>query len=63
MENVSYIYDHSIGRSVLGFCIVSLGLFTGQRVLPLDFHIGSVTDAIKKVPSLTMAILEASAGR
>jgi hypothetical protein len=37
MENVSYIYDHSIGRSVLGFCVVSLGLFTGTGYYPLDF--------------------------
>jgi len=37
MENVSYIYDHSIGRSVLGFCIVSLGFFTGSGYYPLDF--------------------------
>lgn len=37
MENVSYIYDHSIGRSILGFCIVSLGLFTGSGYYPLDF--------------------------
>ena len=29
IENVSYIYDHNIGRSVLGFCIVTLGLMTG----------------------------------
>lgn len=37
IENVSYIYDHSVGRSVLGFCIVSLGLFTGNGYYPLDF--------------------------
>jgi hypothetical protein len=37
MENVSYIYDHSIGRSILGFCIVSLGLFTTSGYYPLDF--------------------------
>ena len=37
MENVSYIYDHSLGRSILGFCIVSLGLFTGSGYYPLDF--------------------------
>lgn len=37
MENVSYIYDHSIGRSVLGFCIVSLGFFTASGYYPLDF--------------------------
>ncbi len=37
MENVSYIYDHSIGRSILGFCIVSFGLFTSSGYYPLDF--------------------------
>jgi hypothetical protein len=37
IENVSYIYDHSLGRSVLGFCLVSLGLFTGSSYYPLDF--------------------------
>ena len=37
IENVSFIYDHTIGRSVLGFCIVTLGLFTGQGFYPLDF--------------------------
>ena len=37
IENVSFIYDHNIGRSVLGFCIVALGLFTGQGFYPIDF--------------------------
>jgi hypothetical protein len=37
IENVSYVYDHSVGRSVLGFCVVSLGLFTGSSYYPLDY--------------------------
>lgn len=37
MENVSFIYDHSVGRTLLGYCIVSLGLFTGENFYPLDF--------------------------
>ena len=37
IENVSYIYDHSQGRSVLGFCLVSLGLLTGSGYYPIDF--------------------------
>ena len=37
IENVSYIYDHNIGRSVLGFCVVILGLFTAHGFYPLDF--------------------------
>ena len=37
IENVSFIYDHSVGRSFLGYCIVSLGLFTGENFYPLDF--------------------------
>jgi len=37
IENVSFIYDHCLGRSVLGFCIVTLGLFTGKAFYPLDF--------------------------
>ncbi len=37
IENVSYIHDHTVGRSVLGFCIVTLGLFTGNAFYPLDY--------------------------
>ncbi len=37
IENVSYIYDHTRGRSVVGFCIVVLGLFTANGFYPLDF--------------------------
>jgi len=37
IENVSYLYDHNVGRSVLGFCVVVLGLFTAQGFYPLDF--------------------------
>lgn len=37
MENVSYIFDHNLGRSVLGYCIVALGLFTGKGFYPIDF--------------------------
>ena len=37
IENVSFIYDHSVGRTFLGYCIVSLGLFTGENFYPLDF--------------------------
>ena len=37
IENVSYVYDHNLGHSVLGFCSVTLGLFTGQGFYPLDF--------------------------
>jgi len=37
MENVSFIHDHNLNRSVLGYCIVALGLFTGSNFYPLDF--------------------------
>lgn len=37
IQNVSFIYDHNLGRSVLGFCVVTLGLFTGQNFYPVDF--------------------------
>jgi hypothetical protein len=37
IENVSFIHDHNLGRSVLGFCIVTLGLFATQGFYPLDF--------------------------
>ena len=36
IENVTYLHDHNLGRSVLGFCIVTLGLFTGNAFYPLD---------------------------
>jgi hypothetical protein len=37
IENVSFIHDHCSGRSVLGFCVVTLGLFTGNGFYPVDF--------------------------
>lgn len=37
IENVSYIFDHNLGRSVLGYCVVALGLFTAHGFYPLDF--------------------------
>jgi hypothetical protein len=37
MQNVSFVYDHSLGRAVLGYCVVTLGLFTGNGFYPLDF--------------------------
>lgn len=36
IENVSYIYDHNAGRTIMGFCIVALGLFTKTGFYPLD---------------------------
>ena len=37
IDNVSFIYDHTVGRSILGFSVVTLGLFTRQNFYPLDF--------------------------
>jgi hypothetical protein len=37
IENVSFIYDHSVGRTFLGYWIVTLGLFTGENFYPFDF--------------------------
>jgi hypothetical protein len=37
IENISFIHDHNLNRSVLGFCVVALGLFTGQKIYPSDF--------------------------
>lgn len=37
IENVSYVYDHNEGRSVLGYCMVVIGLFTSGGFFPLDF--------------------------
>ena len=37
IENISFIYDSNLRHSVLGFCIVTLGLFTEHNFYPLDF--------------------------
>lgn len=37
MENVSYIFDHNLGRSILGYCIVTLGILAGNGFYPIDF--------------------------
>jgi len=36
LENVSFLYDHSIGRTFLGYGIVSPRLFTGENFYHLD---------------------------
>lgn len=42
LENVSFVYDHTVKRSVLGYNIVTLALFNEKSVYPLDFayHFG-----------------------
>ena len=37
IENVSYLFDHNAGRTLLGFCIVTLGLLTGNGFYVPDF--------------------------
>lgn len=37
IENVSFVYDHTVNRSVLGYTVVVLGLFTGGGMYALDF--------------------------
>ena len=37
IENASFIHDHNLNRLILGFCIVTLGLFTGKGFYPIDF--------------------------
>jgi len=36
IEKVSYIFDHTIGRSVLGFDVLILGLFNGEQFFRWD---------------------------
>jgi hypothetical protein len=37
IENVSFVYDHCLGRSTLGYGLVKLGLLTENGYYPLDF--------------------------
>ena len=37
IENLSYVFDHNLGCSVLGFCIVTLGILTGNGFYMVDF--------------------------
>jgi len=54
LENVSFLYDHSIGRAFLGYCIVALGLFTGENFYPLDFAYRFGTKRHPKSPEETI---------
>jgi len=63
IENVSYIYDHNIGRSVLGFCVVILGLFTAHGFYPLDFAYCFGQKRNKKSPEENIGDPRTSSGR
>jgi hypothetical protein len=39
LENVSYVVDHVIGKTLLGFKHLVLGFFDGTTFIPLDFSI------------------------
>jgi len=39
IESASYIYDHTIGRSVLGFQKLVLGIYTSDRFIPVSQRI------------------------
>ncbi len=39
LENVSYVFDHVLGKTVLGFKHLVLGFFDGTTFIPLDFSI------------------------
>jgi len=39
MENISYVFDHVVRKSVLGFKILVLGYFDGKSITPLDFTV------------------------
>ncbi len=39
LENVSYVFDHVIGKTLLGFKHLVLGFFDGTTFIPLDFAI------------------------
>lgn len=41
IENVSYIFDHVVGKTMLGFKDLVLGYFDGTSFIPLDFSIHS----------------------
>ena len=41
MENISYIFDHTIRKAVLGFKLLALVFFDGKSLVPLDFTINT----------------------
>ena len=63
IENVSYIFDHNLGRSVLGFCIVTLGLFTAHGFYPIDFSFCFGKKRNKKSPEENIGDPRKSSGK
>jgi hypothetical protein len=62
IENVSFIYDHNLGRSILGFSIVTIGLFTGKTsspwTSPIDLEKHAILKAVQngsETPELSAA--------
>lgn len=39
IENISWVHDHVIGKSKLGFKNLTLGFFDGKSFIPLDFSL------------------------
>jgi hypothetical protein len=41
MENISYMFDHVIKKTVLGFKVLALCYFDGKNIIPVDFTVHS----------------------
>lgn len=53
VELLAWIFDHTIGRSLKGFKLLTLGWSDGVSFLPLDFVLCSSTKESKRVQGIT----------
>lgn len=63
MQNVSFIYDHSRGRSVLGYCLVTLGLLSSNGYYPLDFSFWFSSSRHPKCPAPVIGDVRSISGQ
>jgi hypothetical protein len=63
MQNLSFIYDHSRGRSVLGYCLVQLGLLSSNGYYPLDFSFWFSSSRHPKCPAPVIGDVRSISGQ
>jgi hypothetical protein len=62
VELLAWIFDHTLGKSLRGFSMLTLGWSDGFSFIPLDFSLGSSANEKSRIQGITKAVDKRTCG-